>query len=156
MLLLKKVCVKFRHSIRNFSKKIPSIDIIIEIIKYANLAPSAGNLQARDFIIIDDLKIKNQLSIAAFNQDFIKDAPIIIVVCANLKRISSYGDRGIDLYCIQDASASVENILLLAVDYGLGACWVGAFNEKIVSDILNLPSYVRPISIIPIGYVKGN
>jgi nitroreductase len=56
------------------------------------------------------------------------------------------------LYCIQDASAAVECILLLAVDNGLDACWVGAFDEKKVITILNFPSYVRPIAIIPIGY----
>jgi len=150
-----KETIELRHSIRNFSNKIPSVGIILEIIRYANLAPSAGNLQARDFIIIEDPKIKNQLSEAAFNQDFIKDAPINIVVCANLNRISSYGKRGVELYCLQDVAASVENILLLAVDFGLGACWVGAFDEKSVMDILNLPSYIRPVSIIPIGYVKG-
>jgi nitroreductase len=62
--------------------------------------------------------------------------------------------RGRELYCIQDASAAVEYILLLAVDIGLDACWVGAFDEKKVSIILHLPSYIRPIAIIPIGYSK--
>jgi len=131
---------------------VPPKKIIDEIIEYANLAPSAGNLQARDFVIIDDNNIKEKLSIAAFNQKFIVEAPINIVVCANLKRISSYGTRGRELYCIQDASAAVEHILLLAVDNGLDACWVGAFDENKVSKILDLPSYVRPIAIIPIGY----
>jgi nitroreductase len=147
-----KEVIRNRHSVRNFSDKMPPKKIIDEIIKYANLAPSAGNLQARDFVIIDDNTIKEKLSTAAFHQKFIVEAPIDIVVCANLKRISSYGNRGRELYCIQDASAAVEYILLLAVDNGLDACWVGAFDEKKVSTILNLPSYVRPIAIIPIGY----
>ena len=147
-----KEVIRNRHSVRNFSDKAPPKKIIDEIIEYANLAPSAGNLQARDFVIIDDNTIKEKLSTAAFHQKFIVEAPINIVVCANLKRISSYGNRGKELYCIQDASAAVECILLLAVDNGLDACWVGAFDEKKVSTILNLPSYVRPIAIIPIGY----
>ncbi|MCK4902853.1 MAG: nitroreductase family protein, partial [Thermoplasmatales archaeon] len=137
-----KEAIRNRHSVRDFSDKVLHKKIIDEIIEYANLAPSAGNLQARDFVIIDDNNVKEKLSNAAFNQKFIAKAPINIVVCANLKRISSYGNRGRELYCIQDASAAVEHILLLAVDNGLDACWVGAFDENKVSKILDLPSYV--------------
>ena len=147
-----KESIRNRYSVRNFSDKVLPKKIIDEIIEYANLAPSAGNLQARDFVIINDNNIKEKLSNAAFNQKFIVEAPINIVVCANLKRISSYGNRGRELYCIQDASAAVEHILLLAVDNGLDACWVGAFDENKVSKILDLPSYIRPIAIIPIGH----
>ena len=145
-----------RHSVRSYSDKKPSSDLIYEIIKYANLAPSAGNLQARDFIIVDDIEIKKELSRAALNQEFLVEAPINIVVCTNLKRISPYGDRGESLYCIQGSAAAVEHILLLAVNNGLGACWVGAFNENEVSKILNLPPYVIPVAIIPIGYLQGS
>ena len=147
-----KEVIRNRHSIRNFSDTKPPRKIIDEIIYYANLAPSAGNLQARDFIIVDDKTIREKLSTAAFDEKFIVEAPITIVVCANFMRISSYGTRGKELYCIQDASAAVENILLLVVDAGLDACWVGAFDENTVSTILGLPSYVRPIAIVPIGY----
>ncbi|MGF3584686.1 MAG: nitroreductase family protein [Thermoplasmatota archaeon] len=150
-----KDVIRARHSVRSFSdKKIPG-RLIYELIEYANLAPSAGNLQAREFIVVDDPGIKKRLCAAALNQDFIVEAPVSIVVCANLNRINPYGKRGRELYCLQDAAAAVEHILLLAVDYGLGACWVGAFDENKVSEILNLPEYVRPVAIIPIGYPKG-
>jgi len=125
------------------------------MIEYANLAPSAGNLQAREFIIVDDPEIKKRLSIASLDQDFIVEAPVNIVVCADLDRIDPYGKRGRELYCLQDAAAAVEHILLLATDYDLGTCWVGAFDENKVSKILNLPPYIRPVAIIPIGYPKG-
>ncbi|UCF11786.1 MAG: nitroreductase family protein [Thermoplasmatales archaeon] len=150
-----KETIQKRYSVRSFSDKKPSSDIISEIIKYAHLAPSAGNLQARDFIIVDNIEIKKELSRAALDQEFIVEAPINIVVCANLNRISPYGARGKELYCIQDSAAAVEHILLLAVDNGLGTCWVGAFNENEASKILNLPTHVRPVAIIPIGYPKG-
>ena len=86
-----KEAIQKRYSVRSFSDKKPSSDIISEIIKYAHLAPSAGNLQARDFIIVDNRKIKKELSRAALNQEFIVEAPINIVVCTNLNRISPYG-----------------------------------------------------------------
>ena len=147
-----KEVIRNRHSIRSFSEKKPQRKLIDELISYANLAPSAGNLQARDFIIVDDATVREQLCIAAFDERFIVEAPFTVVVCANLERISSYGTRGRELYCIQDASAAVEHILLLAVEAGLGACWVGAFDEQKVSTILGLPLYVRPIALIPLGY----
>jgi nitroreductase len=149
-----KEVIRNRHSTRSFSETVPPKKIIDEILEYANLAPSAGNLQARDFVIIDDPTIKQELSAAAFHQTFIIEAPITIVVCGNLKRISSYGTRGRTLYCIQDASAAVEHILLVAVDNGVDACWVGAFDEKKVSRILDLPQYARPVALIPLGYSK--
>jgi nitroreductase len=143
-----------RHSIRSFSKRKPQRKIIDEILYYAHLAPSAGNLQARDFILVDDKTVQEELSVAAFDQSFITEAAFTIVVCANLERISSYGQRGRELYCIQDASAAVEHILLLAVEAGLDTCWVGAFDEQKVSMILKLPSHIRPVAIIPLGYAE--
>lgn len=146
--------IQKRQSIRSFhSTPIPQ-QILQEILIAANQAPSAGNLQARDFIIVNDQHIKDQLCTAASHQNFLTEAPIIIVVCANQKRISPYGLRGKELYCIQDATAAVEHILLAAVDHGLDSCWVGAFNEKEVSDILRVPSYIRPIAMIPLGFSK--
>ena len=145
-----------RHSVRSFSEKEVPIHIIYDIILHAHLAPSAGNLQARDFIIVNDPKVKRMLCKAALNQEFLIEAPIDIVVCANLDRIKRYGKRGMELYCIQDAAAAVEHILLLAVDYGLAGCWVGAFNEAEAIQILDLPPHIRPVAIIPLGYQKGN
>lgn len=150
-----KKAIRQRHSARSFLDKKPSMNIVHELIEYANLAPSAGNLQAREFIIIDDIEMKKRLSAAALDQDFIMEAPVNIVVCAHLGRISSYGRRGIEFYCLQDAAAAVEHILLMAVDSGLVACWVGAFDDDEVSKILNLPSYIRPVAIIPVGYQRG-
>jgi nitroreductase len=147
-----KKAIKNRHSIRSFSTQKPSRQLIEELITYANLAPSAGNLQARDFIIVDNKDIQHQLRAAALQQKSISQAPYTIVVCANQRRIASYGKRGKELYCIQDAAAAIEHILLVAVDQGLDSCWIGAFNEEMVSNILKLPAYSRPVALIPIGY----
>ena len=54
----------------------------------------------------------------------------------------------------QDTAAAVENALLMAVNMGLAACWVGAFDENKVSEICGLPEYLRPVALIPIGYEK--
>ena len=147
-----KDAIMRRCSVRSFKETDFPLEILTEILEYANMAPSAGNLQARDFVVITDDDIKYELASAALGQMFIVEAPVVIVVCANLKRIAPYGKRGEELYCIQDSAAAIEHILLMATDFGLGSCWVGAFNENKVSEILNLPSYIKPVAIIPIGY----
>lgn len=141
-----------RRSVRRFKDKDVPMEIIMKSLEYGNLAPSAGNLQARDFIIVRDKKIKKELMIAALHQSFVEECPVVIVVCANMKRISPYGERGKKLYALQDCAAAIQNMLLYLTSEGVGSCWVGAFNEKKVYDILNLPSSVRPVAIIPIGY----
>jgi nitroreductase len=144
--------IKTRRSIRSFQSKKIEDHVIKEIIELGNLAPSAGNLQPRDFVVVKEQDMKEKLAQAALNQEFVAEAPVVIVVCANMRRTSSYGRRGIDLYCIQDSAAAIENMLLAIVDKGLACCWVGAFNENAVSRILGLPSHVRPIALLPIGY----
>jgi SagB-type dehydrogenase family enzyme len=123
-----------------------------EVLRAGHMAPSAGNLEGRDFIIIKDRVVKELLCMAALNQYFIMSAPVCIVVCANVSRSAArYGKRG-ELYSVQDASASIMNMMLMAQDLGLGTCWVGAFNEQAVTQLLSIPAGVRPVALIPIGY----
>lgn len=144
--------IKSRSSVRKFSSKPIEDNIIEEIIELGNLAPSAGNLQPRDFVVVKNEDTKEKLAQAALNQRFVAEVPVVIVVCANIRRVSSYGRRGMELYCYQDSAAAIENMLLAIVDKGLACCWVGAFNENAVSKILDLPDHVRPIALLPIGY----
>ncbi|MEM1586389.1 MAG: nitroreductase family protein [Candidatus Bathyarchaeia archaeon] len=145
--------IKFRRSIRSFTREDVSDEQIEKILEAARWAPSAGNLQPWEFIVIRRPDIKREVARAALNQTFIEEAPVVIVVCANEVRSGSiYGSRGVNLYCIQDTAAAIENMLLAACAIGLGACWVGAFNEEEVRRILNVPRGIRPVAIIPIGY----
>ncbi len=145
--------IKGRRSIRAFkSEDVPS-EIVEKLINAAVCAPSAGNIQPWEFIIVRKPNIKRKLVEAALNQEFIEEAPVVIVVCANENRSShGYGLRGKTLYCIQDTAAATQNILLLAYSLGLGTCWVGAFREEKVREILNIPEGIRPVAIIPVGY----
>jgi nitroreductase len=144
--------IKKRRSVRRFTSQAIDDNLIKEIIELGNLAPSAGNLQPRDFVVVKAKKTKKMLARAALDQHFIIEAPVVIAVCANLRRTSSYGMRGRELYCIQDSAAAIENMLLIIVDKGLSCCWVGAFDENAVSEILGLPPHVRPVALLPIGY----
>lgn len=125
---------------------------IDELIKAAQMAPSAGNLQARDFVVVTNKITKQQLTKAALGQSFIEQASVVIVVVASIDRSSRiYRSRG-ELYAILDAAAGIENMLLAAHSIGLGACWVGAFDENTVSELLGIPDKSLPVAIIPVGY----
>lgn len=144
--------IKTRRSIRTFTNQEVSEIEIKKILDAARWAPSAGNVQPWIFVVVRNKEIKRKLAEAALNQFFIEEAPVVIVVCADRERSGmSYGSRGTDLYCIQDTAAAAQNILLAAHALGLGACWVGAFNEEEVRLILKAPREVRPVAIIPIG-----
>lgn len=145
--------IKYRRSIRSFlNKQIPE-EIINKIIESLIWAPSAGNLQARKFFFVSNKDLKRQISRAALNQTFISEAPLVIVGCIDKSKIyPRYGERGIKLYAIQDVACSITNAMLVAYENGLGTVWIGAFREEEVSEILNLPSYLRPVVILPIGY----
>jgi nitroreductase len=145
--------IRNRRSIRAFEKKSVSEAQIRKLVDFARHAPSAGNIQPWEFVIVKDHSIKRELSVAALNQSFIEQAPVVIVVCANEVRSErGYGSRGKHLYCIQDTAAATENMLLAAYAMGLGACWVGAFREEMVRKAVNTPPHIRPIAIVPIGH----
>ncbi len=142
-----------RRSIRAYAKGEIEKARLLRFLEDANMAPSAGNLQARDFIVIRDADQKKEIADAALGQRFIADAPVVVVVCANKARSSSkYGRRGANLYSILDAALAAQNLMLSCTNEGLGSCYVGAFNEKRLRKILAIPKTVVPVGIIPIGH----
>jgi len=145
--------IKGRRSIRAFKKQDIPEKMVETLIEAARWAPSAGNIQPWEFVIVRKPAVKKKLAQAALNEAFVEEAPAVIVVCADEKRASmGYGIRGRTLYCIQDTAAATQNILLTAYSLGLGACWIGAFNEDEAKEALNAPEGVRPVAIIPVGY----
>jgi nitroreductase len=146
--------IKRRKMVRQYiqDKPIPH-EIVDKLIANAHRAPSAGHTQVQEFIIIQDPMIKKKLGEAALNQEQVYDAPLLIVVCANTSRsVGRYGKRGREFYSIIDGAFASMLILLTAVNEGIGACFVGAFLDVKVSEILELPDYVKPIGIIALGF----
>lgn len=145
--------IKGRRSVRAFTDESVSEEEIMKIIDAARWAPSAGNIQPWEFIVVQNAKTKRGLVEAALDQTFIEEAPVVFVVCANPTRSSRrYGSRGISLYCLQDTAAAIQNIHLAAYALGLATCWVGAFQEEKARRVLNLPDDLRPVAIIPVGH----
>jgi len=145
--------IKKRRSVRAFTNEPVSAKEVMKLIDAARWAPSAGNIQPWEFVVVRDPEIKRGLSVAALDQTFIEEAPVVIVVCANQLRSSrGYGSRGVNLYCLQDTAAATQNMLLTAHALGLATCWVGAFQEEEARKVLNIPSGVRPVAIVPVGH----
>ncbi|UCD02767.1 MAG: nitroreductase family protein [Candidatus Aenigmatarchaeota archaeon] len=148
-----KDCIRTRASVRDFRPDdIPRKDID-EILEAATAAPCAGNVQEWRFVVVKKMETKEKLAEAAFQQTLVKKAPVVIVVCSDLREIGdAYGERGQSLYSVQDTANATQNMILAAWDKGIGSCWIGSFNEKSVRDALVLPAHVRPLAILPLGY----
>ncbi len=141
-----------RRSIRRFHPDDIPDTTIARIINAGTLAPTAGNMQAWYFYVVREEYLRRKLAEAALGQGFISQAPVAFVICADLERArAAYRDRGVDLYCIQETAAAAQNMLLTITAMGLGACWVGAFDERAVSDLLDLPGHHRPLIVMPLG-----
>ncbi len=149
-------CIKSRASVRSFKPDPVPDNVLEEIMDAAIQAPSAGNVQDWEFVIVSNQETKGRLAEAAYAQGFISQAPVVIVVCSNLKTVSSaYGERGKGMYSIQDTATATQNMMLAAWEKGVGSCWVGSFNDEKVREILVLPKHVRPMAIVPIGYPQS-
>lgn len=145
--------LKARRSVRKFKdEKIPD-EKIRKVLELANSAPSAGNLQAFRVVIVKDKNIREGLSGAALGQSSVAEAPVNLVICAVPEESAvKYGDRGRELYSLQDATIFAAYIQLAATSLGLSSVWVGAFDEDEVEEVLRLEENIRPIAIIPLGY----
>ena len=105
------------------------------------------------FRSVDDDGKKKAIAESCFEKDWMVGAPVYIVICSKpLEAQRFYGIRGERLYSVQNAAAAAENMILMANAEGLGTCWVGAFDEDKIKDILGIVKEARPQVILPIGY----
>lgn len=146
--------IRDRRSVRRFEKTVVPDATLGRLLEAATMAPSAGNLQAWFFFVVKEEKKKAELAAAALNQRYVAEAPVAIVVCADLEKAASgYGSRGTSLYCLQETAAATQNLMLAAEAFGLDTCWVGAFEEDKVATVLGTRKDVlRPVVIVPVGY----
>ena len=145
--------IRTRRSIRQFSDTPVEWENVVKILEAGSLAPSSGNIQNWRFIVVTGKEVKAKLADACLEQLWIENAPVIIVVISeNITIEKLYGKRGKELYAKQNCAAAIENMLLTAHSLGLGACWVGAFEDEAVRRVLSVPEQVSVEAVIPIGY----
>ena len=144
--------LKKRRSIRAFKTERVNDSMLNKILQACNMAPSAGGLQSFEIYQVKNKEIKKNLVSAARDQVFISEAPILLIFCANQTRsVERFGKRS-DLFSVQDASIATAYAQLTTYVLGLSTVWIGAFDEKKVSEMLHLPEGQKPIAILPIGY----
>ena len=145
--------IEKRSSVRSYQDREISEDKLQKLLQAANSAPSAGNLQAYEMVVVKKEEIKQELAMAAYNQQFIKEAPVSVVFLLDPDRSSrKYGSRGEELYTIQDSSIAATFLMLAAFEMNMGSCWIGAFQEEDVKNALDINK--RPVAIITLGYTS--
>ena len=141
--------IKRRRSIRSFKDKPVEKEKLDRILEAARLAPSASNRQERRFVVVQDAEKRAKLGEAACSQSFVGTAPVVIAACAT--ESSHIMACGQPAYTV-DVTIAVDHMTLQAVEEGLGTCWIGAFQEHAVREILGIPESVRVVSLLPLGY----
>lgn len=141
-----------RSSTRQYQDRDVEPEVLDQILSLCSSAPSAGNVQSWDVIVVRDPSVRECLTDAALHQEHVGKAPVVLVVCANYVRaMARYSERGI-LYALEEAAIVGTYLMLGAHAAGLATCWTGGFDDEQVRDILGLPNHIRPVVLLTLGY----
>jgi nitroreductase len=139
-----------RRSIRRYTQTAVPDDTVKQLLKAAMNAPSAGNEQPWQFIVIRQREILDAIPSIHPYAHMLKEAALAIAVCGDLN-FEVYKD-----FWVQDCSAATQNILLAAHGFGLGAVWLGFYplQDRVagLKRMLSLPEHVIPLSMVSIGW----
>jgi nitroreductase len=143
--------VRERTSIRSYRPDPIEDDKLERILDAARMAPSGKNGQPWTFIVVTSEETRKKLVPACKNQEFVGQAPVVIAVCGHedmaYKKMGGYWNS-----MPIDIGIALEHLMLAAVSEGLGTCWIGAFIEDQVREILGVPPDVKIVALTPVGY----
>ncbi len=143
--------IRTRKSVRAWRDEPVGDEVLERVLEAARLAPSARNAQEWRFVVVRDPDTRRRLAEAAAGQDFVGRAPVVIACCAETDgRVMRSGQLA---YTI-DVAIAAEHLALAAAAEGLGTCWVGAFDEGRVREILGIPPAVRVVQLMPLGWPR--
>ena len=141
--------IRRRCSERSYQDRAVEKEKLEIILEAARLAPSASNRQEWRFIVVQDTNTRLRLMQAAKHQAFVGQAPVVIACCAQTdNRVMTCGQL---CYPI-DVAIAMEHMALKATEEGLGTCWIGAFYEDQVKEILGIPEDIRVVDLLTLGY----
>ena len=141
--------IRQRRSIRSYADRPVEQDKLERVLEAGRLAPSARNMQEWRFVVVRDAAVRARLAEAACGQAFVGQAPVVIAACAvACDHVMTCGQH---CYPI-DLAIAVDHMTLQAVEEGLGTCWIGAFHEDQVQEVLRVPAGVRVVALLPLGY----
>ncbi|MBN2072261.1 MAG: nitroreductase family protein [Candidatus Krumholzibacteriota bacterium] len=143
--------IRMRTSVRAYKADTVEEEKLGRLLEAARLAPSGKNGQPWRFIVVKDKETRSRLVPACKNQEFIAEAPVVIVACGYeeeaYKKMGGYWNS-----LPVDIGIALEHLMLAAEAEELGTCWIGAFIEEEVRDILGVPEGVKIVALTPVGY----
>ena len=143
--------IKKRRSIRRYKSDLVSDEVVNEIINQAvSYAPSAKNIQPWKFLVIRNEKLKNEVIGLCKGNKFLHEAPILIVALANEEECYQV-NAGYMRSDLIDIGSVMTHLILLATDYGLGSCWIGAFEGEKMNNLLGVEKPWRIVALTPLG-----
>jgi nitroreductase len=140
--------IKKRYSCRAYQNRPVESEKLDKILDAARLAPSARNFQDWRFVVVTDTEIRAQLSVAAADQAFVAQAPVVIACCSNINHQMRCGQPTPQI----DVAIAIEHIALAATSLGLATCWIGSFYPDQVRNVLKIPTHIHVIELLTLGY----
>ena len=140
--------IKKRYSCRTYQNRPVEPEKLNIILEAARLAPSARNYQDWRFVVVTDREIRVQLGVAAYNQAFVAQAPVVVACCSNLTHLMRCGQPTPSI----DVAIAIEHMVLAATSLELATCWVGSFYPEQVRQILQIPTHIHVIELLALGY----
>ncbi|MBN1437210.1 MAG: nitroreductase family protein [Sedimentisphaerales bacterium] len=146
--------IRNRRSVRAYDHRTIPADVMQRLKDALRFAPSACNIQPWRFIMVTDPALRQKLPAACKGQTWISQAPLTVVACGypqDAYKTMGGSDSAIPI----DLSIALDHLSLAAVAEGLGTCWIGAFEEQLVKDLLGIPADVKVVALMSVGYPKS-
>jgi nitroreductase len=141
--------IEVRRSIRKYKSDEVEDEKLNKILEAARIAPSAANRQEWKFVVVKDEETRIKLVEACMGQKFVEEAPILIAACSTeSERIMPCGQHAYSV----DLSIALSYMTLQATELDLGTCWLGAYKEDAVKELLKIPDEIRIVGMITLGY----
>ncbi|MHB8170515.1 MAG: nitroreductase family protein [Thermincolia bacterium] len=145
--------IKARRSIRKYRQDEVVEEKVEYVLEAARLAPSWKNLQCWQFIVVRSAEGRRALAGAFVDANpgkkALEAAPVVIVLCADSEKSEVLEGKQ---YYLVDVAIAMEHLVLAAQDKGLGTCWMGLFDEKVMQAALGIPENIRIVAVTPLGY----
>lgn len=147
--------LKGRQSVKSYLPTPVEEEKLRKVLEAGRLAPSSYNSQCRRFIVLTDPAVKKAIHDEAGTQPMIEQAPVVIVVCATPDTEHEDAMPCGEVKHPIDMALCGAYMMLEAYDQGLGTCWLGAFDAEAVKKVLGIPTDVKVVTMIPLGYHDG-
>ncbi len=144
--------IHLRRSIRAYTDEEIGPLTLERVLEAARLAPSAANRQERRFVVVSSASQRAALARACAGQEFVAQAPMVIVGCAEVSRYKDGADQDSHLL---DVAIAMTQMALQATGEKLGTCWVTGFSEQEIRDVLQAPDNIRIVALLTMGHASG-